>query len=49
MNILLLKGAFFLSSGSKLYLPLHATAVYLFPRAIKDPEIKRMVQVLPSR
>lgn len=34
------EGSFFLQSGSKLYLALHATAVYLFPRAIKDPRIK---------
>lgn len=47
--ILYLWKSFSLLSASKLYLPLHATAVHLFRRAIKVPKSKQMVQVLPVR
>lgn len=43
------KRSFFLQSGFKLYLLLHATAVYFLPRATEHVKIKQMVQVLPSR
>lgn len=44
LSVMLVKEAFCLLSGSQLHLPLHASAVCLFPIAIKDPKINQMLQ-----